>query len=130
MLIARLILALNSLGFTLFGLLFLFWPEAMIAKVGLQATAPAALIDIRATYGGMELGIAAMLGYCAVSIGGTAFGLFAATFAFAGLAIGRLVAIVLSGGASGFTWFLFTLEASSLILDVYALQRLKRDPHA
>lgn len=130
MLIARLILAANSLGFTLFGLLFLFWPEAMITRVGLQVMAPTALIDIRATYGGMELGIAALLGYCAVSIGGTAFGLFAATCAFAGLAIGRLVAIVLSGGASGFTWFLFTLEATSLLADIYALRRLKRDPRA
>jgi hypothetical protein len=124
---ARLILALNGLAFAGFGLLFLIWPVAMASHVGLVASTPAAVIDLRATYGGCELGLAALLGFCAVSLGGTAFGLLAATCAFAGFAAGRLIGIVAAGGADTLTWCLLGLELGALLLDLTALRLLKRD---
>jgi hypothetical protein len=128
MLIARLVLVLNSLGFAAFGLAFLIWPAALAGKIGLAATTPAALIDIRATYGGFELGIAALLAFCAVSIGGTAFGLLAAACAFGGFAGGRLIGILASGGADRATWAFLALEIGSLLINLAALRHLKTQP--
>jgi hypothetical protein len=128
MYLARLILALNSLGFAAFGLAFLIWPAALAARIGLVAGTPAALIDIRATYGGFELGIAALLGFCAVSIGGTAFGLLAAACAFGGFAGGRLIGILATGGADWLTWSFLALEVASLLINVAALRHLKTHP--
>jgi hypothetical protein len=128
MLIARLILALNSLGFTAYGLLFLLWPEGMATYVGLLARTPTAITDVRTTHGGLALSIATLLGFCAISIGGTAFGLLAATCICAGLAGGRLLAMLLAGGGDAVTWLLFSLPLCGLLLDTHALRRLKRDP--
>jgi hypothetical protein len=125
MLFARLILALNSLGFAVLGLLFLVWPAGMAARIGLIATTPAAIIDVRAIYGGSGLGLAALLGFCAVSIGGAAFGLLAASCVYAGLACGRLIGILAAGGADLLSWALLVLEVIVLAAALAALRHLK-----
>ncbi len=56
----------NALLFLLFGTSFLVLPEQMALLVTESAPAsPAGLTDMRATYGGLSLGIGLFLGYCA-----------------------------------------------------------------
>ncbi|MBC7541553.1 MAG: DUF4345 family protein [Candidatus Sericytochromatia bacterium] len=125
MIAARLLLMLNSLVFGVFGLLFLIWPAGMAATVGLAAANPTGIIDIRATYGGLELGISALLGYCAISIGGTAFGLLAATCAFTGFAGGRLIGIIANGGAVGLIWGILACDVLLVALNAWMLRQMQ-----
>ncbi len=59
--LARAILALHALTFLGLGIAFLAAPTEMAAIVDLEATTPLARNDIRAVYGGLELGIGALL---------------------------------------------------------------------
>jgi hypothetical protein len=130
MIAARLLLMLNSALFSLFGLLYLIWPTAMCATLHLVATRPTAIVDVRATYGGMQLGIAALLAYCAISIGGTAFGLLSAACIVGGLAVGRLIGIAANGGTSGLVWLIVGVEVTATIINVWMLRRLQQRDHA
>ncbi len=59
--LARAILALHALTFLGLGIAFLVAPTEMAAIVDLEATTTLARNDLRAIYGGMELGIGALL---------------------------------------------------------------------
>jgi hypothetical protein len=59
----RIILILDALVFAVFGVLTLFWPVAMMSTLGITFAEPAGVTDIRATYGGYELGMAMFLAW-------------------------------------------------------------------
>lgn len=63
--VGRVLLALGALLYLGLGVWFLFWPEGTSA-VGLSAESAAARTELRATYGGLELGLCAFLAWCAV----------------------------------------------------------------
>ena len=58
-----------SLGLMLvgFGLAYLLSPVSMAALTGVSASTPAATTDIRATYGGYQLGVGAFLLWSALA---------------------------------------------------------------
>tara|TARA_R110002072_G_scaffold114709_2_gene244839 strand:+ start:839 stop:1261 length:423 start_codon:yes stop_codon:yes gene_type:complete len=91
----RVVLGLGALLYLTLGVWFLIWPEAL-SLVGLSADNPAARTELRATYGGLELGLFAFLTWCAcggrerVRVGLVGLGL--STFGFA---IGRVTGLVL-----------------------------------
>ncbi len=93
---ARTILALNVLLFLGFGVAFLVWPARMTQTPGVVLPSPTALSDVRAIYGGMELGIAAFLVVC-LRRGAIPTGLLAATLVLAGTALGRAVGLIVDG---------------------------------
>jgi hypothetical protein len=92
----RVILVLNVLLFLGFGLAFLVGPVRMTQTPGVQLPSPTAISDVRAIYGGMELGFAAFLAYC-VYRRETSTGLLAATLVLAGTAFGRAVGLIVDG---------------------------------
>jgi hypothetical protein len=63
---ARTLLALSALPFAAIGLRFLLQPAAMAAHVDLTLASTTADHDMRAVYGGLQLGCAALLGWGAL----------------------------------------------------------------
>ena len=57
------------------GLLYLLHPEALRDNAGISSDSPAALAEIRSTYGGLHVGIALFLVVCAAREGSRRTGL-------------------------------------------------------
>lgn len=93
-LIGRGVLGLGALLYLTLGVWLLIWPEGL-GVVGLSAETPAARTELRATYGGLELGLFAFLAWCAcggrerLRVGLVGLGLSTLGFAF-----GRVIGIV------------------------------------
>lgn len=51
------LVALAGLGFLGYGIAFLITPEAVLAGAGLQLNGTGAVVELRAFYGGLELGL-------------------------------------------------------------------------
>jgi hypothetical protein len=105
----QILIVIAALIFTGFGVWFLIKPGAL-AGIGIEVTGPSARTDIRATYGGFELGVAAFLFWCAAREDWHHVGLIAATLFVAGFGVGRGVGILLEGGATAFMWSLLAIE--------------------
>ena len=76
------------------GLLYLLHPEALRDNAGISSDSPAALAEIRSTYGGLHVGIALFLVVCAVREGSRRTGLLFCGLAFAGAGIARFAGIL------------------------------------
>ena len=105
----RVVLALSTLIFVGFGTWLFATPEAL-SGIGIQLTEPAARIDIRATYGGMELGFSAFLIICLLRDDWVRTGLVAAGCTIAGFGITRLAAIALEGEGTPLMWSFVAIE--------------------
>ena len=76
------------------GLLYLLHPDALRDNAGISPDSPAALAEIRSTYGGLHVGIALFLAVCAAREGSRRTGLLFCGLAFAGAGIGRFAGIL------------------------------------
>jgi len=94
------VLALCALGFLGFGLWLLFEPAAM-EKIGIQATSKVGTAELRAFYGGMEIGLALFLALCLWKPEWRSAGLWLVLLANGGAGLARLLAIGLGGAALG-----------------------------
>lgn len=54
---SKLLVGLAGLGFLGYGIAFLIAPEATLAGAGLHLTGTGAVVELRAFYGGLELGL-------------------------------------------------------------------------
>jgi len=107
----QVLIVIAALIFTGFGVWFLIKPTAL-AGIGIEVTRPSARTDIRATYGGFELGVAAFLFWCASREDWHHIGLIAATLFVAGFGAGRATGILCEGGATAFMWSLLAVEVA------------------
>jgi hypothetical protein len=92
-----LVLVLAGLGFLGFGLWFLVDPVVPLAAIGIRAEGPAAATEFRAFYGGLELGLGALLLAAAARPAWRRPGLWLVLAANGGIALGRLLGIALDG---------------------------------
>ena len=67
MLFSRILLVLLGLMFLSFGVAFLLRPAQMAQMVGIELPEPTARMEIRAFYGGLEIGLAVFLFACAAT---------------------------------------------------------------
>ena len=123
----QLLILLAALIFAGFGIWFLIRPDAL-SGIGIEVTGPSARIDVRATYGGFELGVAAFLFWCAAREGRHRAGLIATALIVGGFGLGRLVGILIEGGATAFMWFFLAIEVGYTALAVWRLTR-DSSPH-
>jgi hypothetical protein len=93
-LFAEIVLALGALSFAGFGIWLLIAPGAL-AAVDVRAESPNGRVELRAMYGGLELGLALFLFLCLRDPQRVETGLHLQLLALAGLGSGRLVAIAL-----------------------------------
>jgi hypothetical protein len=119
------VLSLAALGFLGFGLAIVVAPEAVLAPVGISGT-PAGVVELRAFYGGLELGLAAFLLACAAKPDWREAGLWSVALVNGGIAAARLLGIGLSGEFTGFFAGALVWELGFTIAAVLALRGLKR----
>lgn len=129
MTLARLSLGLTALAFAFFGVCFLISPTSLV-RIGVLLTLPNAVTEIRAFYGGLEIGIAA---FFVLALGRPAW--FVPALVLQALALGataaaRVVGIVVEGGTTEIMLALAAAEAAGCVLAIVALSRLRREQPA
>lgn len=116
----RLVLVLNGLAFLGFGLAFAVVPDTMLALLDLPIPNGVARTDLRAIYGGLEIGFGLYLLLSATRPSWLLSGLLASTLATAGLVTGRTFGLALDG-LDPFNAKLLASEALALGLSAGAL---------
>ncbi len=123
---ARIVLWLSALLFAAVGLCFLLAPAAMAARVEISLGGPIALSDVRAVYGGLQLGFGAFLFWAAAEPSRMRTALFAQLAVFAGLLLGRAVSAALDGLPQSPGYALIAAETVGLVLSLAALVAFTR----
>src|SRR5436190_13066312 len=91
------LLALAGIGFLGFGLCLIVDPAGGLVTVGIVASNPAGLIELRALYGGLELGLGVFFLLCAARPDWRRPGLWAVLLGNGGIGLTRLAGIALGG---------------------------------
>ncbi|MGH8109073.1 MAG: DUF4345 domain-containing protein [Arenimonas sp.] len=116
------VITIAGLGFLAFGILFLCWPDMLLPGVGIQALQPHAQAEIRAMYGGLELGLGFLLLNC-FTIERQRLGLQLSLASYGGLALARAISMWMLGVATPYLWFALAWEAVIAALALLALRR-------
>lgn len=111
-----LVLTLDALVLLGTGLVFLIAPMGPLGTLGVEEIAPEALTDIRAVYGGIELGIAAYLFSRLARIKDLHEPLLLVTLIFSGMVIARCYGMAVDGSAVRITIILLTAETLGAVL--------------
>ncbi len=113
-------------SFVGFGLAFTFVPKEVAELVtGTAPSEPSGLIDMRATYGGVAIGMGVFLGLCARRREWTRVGLIFSMLVLAAIGAARIVGIVADGSPNGFMLAFLALEIGSVVLLAFTLGRMK-----
>lgn len=123
--LARISLMLTAIAFGGFGLWLLLQPEG-ITGLGVELTRPVARAEIRAFYGGLELGMALFFAVSASRPQWFGPGLFVQATALGGAAFGRIFGIVVDGVSDALFFGLLAAELSGCLVGIVALRLLDR----
>jgi hypothetical protein len=128
MLFARVVLLLQVLALAGLGLTYFILPHEMANLSGMLLMAPAAATDVRAYYGGLQLGLAAFIGLSLVRHDLIRAALTLLVLVYSALALARIGGLWLDGGAQQtFNLYALLLEVVSVGLCFWALRGLQRD---
>jgi len=124
MTLQRMLLWINCALFVMFGVGFIMMP-GFLANLLTDAVpgTTSAMIDMRATYGGMALGIAIFFGVCARHPDTVRIGLIASVLVLFCIALGRIVGIFIDGSPNIFIYLLLSAEILFAALILFALKR-------
>jgi hypothetical protein len=123
--LARFSLALTAAAFGGFGTWLLVKPDAL-GKVGVEVPTPAARAEIRAFYGGLELGMAAFFAAAAARPSWFEPALILQSATLGGSALGRVFSLRTDPGDAPLIRVLAALEAVAAIGGLVALAGLGR----
>jgi hypothetical protein len=110
-----------------FGALYLVAPELIMRPLGVEPTAPAGLTDLRATYGGFQLGMGGFLWWCLRDPARYGAGLVAFAFLVAALAICRVIGLLVDG-FTGPMAAAAVLEVGLTVFTLFVRGRLEAEP--
>ncbi|MDP3816527.1 DUF4345 domain-containing protein [Pseudomonas sp.] len=131
MLLARVILVIQLLGLAGLGLAYFSRPHEMANLSGMLLMAPAAATDMRAFYGGMQLGLAAFIGLSLARQELSRAALTLLVLLYSALALARIGGLWLDGGAQQtFNLYALLLELVSVGLCFWALRGLNKAEQA
>ena len=116
------VLALAGLGFLGFGLWFLVDPIGPLAAIGITATGAPAATEFRAFYGGLEVGLAALLLAAAAKPTWRVPGLWLVVATNGGIAAGRLIGVAVDGVWVPFFTYALVWELGFAALAALALR--------
>lgn len=122
---ARIVLWLSGLGFIAFGAAFMFDPLGTLAATGIMLSGDLAAAELRAFYGGFELGVGGLILASDLAARHHPYGLLLAFGAYGGIAIGRVIGMVAGSVATPFLWFALAVELLLAVLALAALLRLR-----
>ena len=115
---------LMAVTFALFGVAFVFFPAPLLLEtVGEVPVSSSALIDLRATYGGISIAVAIMLFMLAASPQTLKMGVLASTVLMVSMASGRTVGILVDGNANGYMLLYLGLEVLAALIGALLLAR-------
>lgn len=113
--------------FIAFGLAFAVAPEEAAEFVtDVRPGSSSAVIDMRAAYGGLPIGLGLFIGACARRPSWVRPGLLVSLLSVAGLGVARLVGIVADGSPNGMMWAQLALEVVAAGVLVAALRTEER----
>ena len=92
------------------GVLAIARPERILAFVGIPALSRDGRNEVRAVYGGFGLAIAALLGATGFDAGIRSGALLAVALALFGMAVGRLLSVLLDGAPGRYPWLFLAVE--------------------
>jgi hypothetical protein len=116
------VITIAGLGFVGFGIVFLCWPEVMLPGVGILTPDLQSQIEIRAMYGGLELGLGILLLSC-FAAERQRFGLQLSLASYGGLGLARALSMLVIGTTTPFLWFALIWEAVIAVLALLALRK-------
>lgn len=115
----KIFLVILAAIFLVFGAIYLLEPMRLASDAGLFANA-SGQTDIRATYGGFQIGFGFFLAWCAVDDARMRLGLVAVALVVGAVGLSRVFGIIVDGDFSGFNQiglvFEFIVTLSSLWL--------------
>jgi len=121
-----LLLWINAALFLGFGAGFILAPDFFaLAITGASPGSASAQIDMRATYGGMGLGIGLWFGHCARRNATVELGLVAARLILGATAAARLFGMFVDGAANPFMYLLLGAELLFVALLTLALRQAR-----
>ncbi|PKM44009.1 MAG: DUF4345 domain-containing protein [Gammaproteobacteria bacterium HGW-Gammaproteobacteria-1] len=122
----RIVVWINCGLFVGFGLGFVFTPEALAAVItGAAPATPSAMTDMRATYGGMALGLALIFGLCARNGESVRLGVHGVLAVMVALAVARTLGMLLDGSPNTFMFVLLLAEVVMAFLALWALRQVR-----
>ena len=122
---ARIYLRLMGAMSLVFGLVYLLAPESMTAPTGFGTLSPGALTDVRATYGGFQLGSGAFLLWAASDASRVRVALVVVALTIGAVALSRATGLLLDSSASGFHLAALATETTLTVLAFVALGRAR-----
>jgi hypothetical protein len=117
------VLLLNGVIFVLLGLGFLFDPMGMAATISLEPTSAAGMAELRAVYGGLELGLG---GFFLLALRWERLqesALWLLLIAYGGISVGRMGGVLLDQPSDSMTYQLLAIEIVGAALAGAALWR-------
>jgi hypothetical protein len=125
--LSRIALITAAAGFTGFGIACLVRPKSMLNRVDVRARSARGATELRAMYGGLELGFGAFFAAAAAKPEWSRPALVAQALGLGALAASRLAGIVSDHPRGRLMKVLFATEASAAVLGVAALAT-RREP--
>ena len=125
--LALIVTAISAVIFIGFGTAFLLIPATMSTWVGFTVNTPTAMADVRATYGGCELGVGLFLAFCLLRRTWIDAALILQVMTLAGYATGRVLGIAGDGPQQAITYIAFAVEAGGVAIALVALAMLARE---
>lgn len=127
MLFARIVLLIQIAALVLLGLAYFIRPEEMASFSGALLMSAAAVTEVRAFYGGMQLGLAAFLAMALLRLDLLRPALTLLVLLYSALAVARTGGLWLDGGAQQtFNLYALLLELVSAGLAWWALRGIQR----
>jgi|TARA_B110001469_G_scaffold13054_1_gene13217 hypothetical protein len=124
---ARYCVLVTAWGFFIYGLLFIVFPqEALQMLVQGKVSTRSELIDLRATYGGMMIGLGLLLFILANNVSTIKVGLLAVFILMLCMALGRIVGIVIDGEPNQLMYIYLALELLACALSWLLLRAAKK----
>ncbi|MEH6345490.1 MAG: DUF4345 family protein [Bermanella sp.] len=124
---SKLLVVLTAFIFLIYGMLFVLFPVQLLELVANGVvTSASAVIDMRATYGGMSVAVGFILLLLAKSEETIKVGLMSVFLLMVSMAIGRMVGILIDQNPNVMMYVYLALEIINSVLSAFLLKALPK----
>ena len=109
----------------LFGLIYLFEPASLTLPAGFGELPAGGLTDVRATYGGFQLGMGAFLVWASLDVSRVRAALLLMVLSIGAVGLSRAIGLTLDGSPNAFHTLGLITEVSLTALTLFVLSRVQ-----